>query len=287
MNIKKTLMSLTVFSIMSASSNCFAVDMFDQIVGVNSGSVEQGKPELKNEKRSADEVGQADKLSGQNVNPFTGESLTVEESKNKLSVVTLKSQILDKELEIAKKQGELDILPIRINNQKQIESTSSPVVGQQMLQEQLVQQQQRSQEEINRRVQEEVRKVSMAKDYEIQTIKKQVSEKKKRDSEMKLSYIGNSAGDKSAVIRIGDNDLRVKEGGVVAGWNVASILPESGSVLLTKNGRQVSLGLKRSVSRVSNSSKTSDGTSDYGYQGAQEVPVMPNLPQQLPLPVLK
>lgn len=272
---------------MSASSSCFAVDMFDQIVGVNSGSVEQGKPELKSEKRSAEEVSQADKLSGQNVNPFTGESLTVEESKNKLSVVTLKSQILDKELEIAKKQGELDILPIRINNQKQIESTSSPVVGQQMLQEQLVQQQQRSQEEINRRVQEEVRKVSMAKDYEIQTIKKQVSEKKKRDSEMKLSYIGNSAGDKSAVIRIGDKDLRVKEGGVVAGWNVASILPESGSVLLTKNGRQVSLGLKRSVSRVSNSSKTSDGASDYGYQGAQEIPVMPNLPQQLPLPVLK
>lgn len=285
MSIKKTLIGLSIFSIISASSNCFANDMFDQVTGINASATEQKQPDVKNEKKVNNTVNDLDRLSGKNVNPFTGESLTVEDSKNKLSIVTLRSQILDKELEIAKKQGELDILPIRINNQKQIESTSSPVVGQQMLQEQLIQQQQRSQEEINRRVQDEVKKVSMAKDYEIQTIKKQISEKRKKDSELKLSYIGNSDGNKSAVIRTGDKDLRVKEGGVVAGWIVSSINPENGSVLLTKGGRQVSIGLKRGVSRVSNSSKGSDA-SDYGYQSNQDAPVMPNLPQQLPLPTL-
>lgn len=285
MNIKKAMICLSVLSTVSVSSNSVANDMFDQVM--NGAVVSEAQKPSGNSALKEVGGGVVNKLSGESVNPFTGESLTVEDGKNRLSVVTLESQILDKELEIAKKKGELDILPIRISNQKQIESTSSPVVGQQMLQEQLVQQQQRSQDEINRRVQDEVRKVSMAKDYEIQTIRKQIVDKKKKDAEMKLSYVGNSDGDKSAVIRMGDKDLRVKEGGSVAGWNVSSINPDKRNVLLTKNGKSVSLGMGRTISRVSNSTKGGSESPDYGYQGGQDAPIMPNLPQQLPLPVLK
>ena len=220
------------------------------------------------------------------VNPFTGEPMTVEDRKNMLSAVSLDAQILDKQLEVAKKEGELKILPERVKNQLLVEQGGSVGQGGQSgINEQLLlQQQQNTEAEIERRVQEGVRKAELAKNYEIQTLQNQLKKKKSADAKMTLSYLGNAAGQKTAVIRVGDDDKKVKEGGVVAGWVVSQIDLDGQRVMLNKRGRFVSLDMKRGVSQIASSSKSS-GSASGSYEGGDE-PITPNLPNALPLPRL-
>jgi len=219
------------------------------------------------------------------VNPFTGEPMTVEDRKNVLSAVSLDAQILDKKLEVAKKQGELEILPTRIKNQLAVEQGASTQGAQQDVQQQLALQAQVSQAEIDRRVQEEVRKASLEKEYEIQTLKNNMKEKAKADSQMGLGYVGNVDGNKSAVIKIGNDDFRVKEGGPVgaSGWVVTNIDINNRKVTLNKRGRNVVLNMKRTVSYITTSAKPASNST--GYQDMGD-PIVPNMPNALPLPSL-
>ncbi|EKP0310337.1 hypothetical protein ACTG16_23685 [Aeromonas sp. 23P] len=218
-------------------------------------------------------------------NPFTGEPMTVEDRKNILSAVTLDAQILEKQLEVAKKTGELKILPARIDNELAVASGGSGAQGgQPAIDQQLMMQQQNNEAEIEFRVQEGVRKAQLEKDYEIQTLKQKLQQKRVADSKMTLNSVADVLGQKIAIIRVGDKDQRVKEGGMVSGWAVSRIDTNSRSVTLSQRGRNVTLDMKKSVSQIT-TSKSSTGASGSSYDNGDS-PITPDLPNALPLPKL-
>lgn len=218
-------------------------------------------------------------------NPFTGEPMTVEDRKNILSAVTLDAQILEKQLEVAKKTGELKILPARIDNELAVASGGSGAQGgQPAIEQQLMMQQQNNEAEIEFRVQEGVRKAQLEKDYEIQTLKQKLQQKRVADSKMTLNSVADVLGQKIAIIRVGDKEQRVKEGGMVSGWAVSRIDTNSRSVTLSQRGRNVTLDMKKAVSQIT-TSKSSTGASGSSYDNGDS-PITPDLPNALPLPKL-
>lgn len=218
-------------------------------------------------------------------NPFTGEPVTVEDRKNMLSAVALDAQIIEKQLEVEKKRGELRMLPARIDAAIAEQSGAGGQAGQPTVNEQLIMQQQNNEAEIERRVQEGVRKAQLEKEFEIQTLKTKLQKKQAADAKMSLSSVVEAVGKKIAIIRVGDTEKKVMEGGVVSGWVVSRIDTDTRSVTLNQRGRYVTLDMKRAVSQIASSSKSSTATANGSYDNGN-APITPDLPNALPLPRL-
>lgn len=218
-------------------------------------------------------------------NPFTGEPVTVEDRKNMLSAVALDAQIIEKQLEVEKKRGELRMLPARIDAAIAEQGGAGGQAGQPTVNEQLIMQQQNNEAEIERRVQEGVRKAQLEKEFEIQTLKTKLHQKQVADAKMSLSSVVEAVGKKIAIIRVGDTEKKVMEGGVVSGWVVSRIDTSARSVTLNQRGRYVTLDMKRAVSQITSSSKSSTATANGSYDNA-DAPITPDLPNALPLPKL-
>lgn len=273
--MKKTIFSTTILSLAVASSFSTPVIAQDRSIDVASGM------EIQNSDTQGNQ-GDIQELNEELINPFRGNSETVEDIQRKRRIAEEKLELIEQELEIERKMSEKELLPYqkeiqRQNLFKQLHeaqkaSTPEPEVPRV------------TEKDIENRIDEVAGRVIEEKDEKINQLSQQIVQQDKARNTFNLKLVARDGDELFAIISNSNGDHKVYSGDEVSGWKVMAISQDSNTVLVKKGSRkEIVKPSSSSVSTISYYGGSMGGESGNGSGSSSNGERMPN-PDLIPPP---